>query len=139
MDLHSPNKLYSLPMSVRDYECDIQGIVNNSVYQNYLEHARHEYLKTVGIDFADYSRRGIFLVVVRAELDYKAPLRGGDAFTVTVDLVRESRLKFAFLQKIVRSADEKVSMNAKIIGTALNERGRPEFPPALDALLPFQR
>ncbi|NLI24182.1 MAG: acyl-CoA thioesterase, partial [Bacteroidales bacterium] len=30
---------FELEMEVRDYECDIQGIVNNAVYMNYLEHA----------------------------------------------------------------------------------------------------
>ena len=33
---------YRLKFKVRDYECDMQGIVNNSVYQNYLE---QEWLK----------------------------------------------------------------------------------------------
>lgn len=127
---------YSLPMAVRDYECDIQGIVNNGVYQNYLEHARHEYLKEVGIDFADYAKRGINLVVVRAELDYKVPLQSGDHFSVSVEMVRESRVKFAFLQEIHRSSDNKLALRGKIIGTALNPRGRPEIPAQLDALLP---
>ena len=29
--------VYEMEMMVRDYECDMQGIVNNAVYQNYLE------------------------------------------------------------------------------------------------------
>jgi len=132
----SADERYTLQMSVRDYECDIQGIVNNGVYQNYLEHARHEYLKQVGIDFADYARRGINLVVVRAELDYKVPLTSGDKFSVSVKMVRESRVKFAFMQEIHRSGDDKLVLRGKVIGTALNTRGRPEIPEQLDALLP---
>ena len=133
--LHSHLYAFSLDMSVRDYECDIQGIVNNSVYQNYLEHVRHEYLKYVGIDFSDYTRRGINLVVVRAELDYKYPLVSGDHFFVGLTLRRESRLKFAFYQDIFRLPDYKVIVKAKITGTALNTKGRPEIPEQLDALL----
>lgn len=123
-------------MSVRDYECDIQGIVNNGVYQNYLEHVRHLYLRSVGLDFAEYARRGVNLVVVRAELDYRHPLTSGDRFRVGLNLVRESRLRFAFHQDIVRLPDERPVLTAKIIGTALSARGRPTLPAELDALLP---
>ncbi|TLU88410.1 MAG: acyl-CoA thioesterase [Chlorobium sp.] len=123
---------FSYEMGVRDYECDMQGIVNNSVYQNYLEHVRHEYLKEMGIDFSDYTRQGINLVVVRAELDYKNPLSSGDRFLVCLNLKRESALKFAFYQDIYRLPDMKTVVKAKIIGTALNTRGRPEIPEELD-------
>ena len=126
---------FSLEMEVRDYECDMQGIVNNSVYQNYLEHARHVYLKTVGIDFREFTERGINLVVVRAELDYKSPLQSGDRFTVGLNMVRESPLRFAFYQDILRLPDMKPAIKAKITGTALNGRGRPEIPPELEALM----
>ncbi len=126
---------FSIEIAVRDYECDMQGIVNNSVYQNYLEHARHCFLKTKNIDFAAYAREGINLVVVRAELDYKASLTSGDTCRIEVFLERESKLRFAFKQKIVRVADEKLVMSAKVIGAAINERGRPVMPEALDALL----
>jgi acyl-CoA thioester hydrolase len=133
--MQKPSYAFMLEMDVRDYECDMQGIVNNSVYQNYLEHARHEYLKQVGIDFADYARRGINLVVVRAELDYKSPLQSGDRFLVGLNLRRESPLKFAFFQDIYCLPDMKPVVKAKIIGTALNERGRPEIPEELDGLM----
>lgn len=126
---------FTLEMHVRDYECDIQGIVNNGVYQNYLEHARHQYLKQIGIDFAAFAKQGINLVVVRAELDYKCPLLSGDTFIVGINMRRESRIKFAFYQDIFRVPDKRLIMNAKIIGTALNSRGRPELPEALDQLL----
>ncbi len=32
---------FKLNFEVRDYECDLGGIVNNAVYQHYLEHTRH--------------------------------------------------------------------------------------------------
>ncbi|MBM3422433.1 MAG: acyl-CoA thioesterase [Chlorobi bacterium] len=135
MNMIHTSYAYTHEMSVRDYECDMQGIVNNSVYQNYLEHVRHEYLKRVGIDFADYTRRGLNLVVVRAELDYKSPLQSGDRFVVGLNLWRESQLKFAFYQDIYRMPDMKPVVKAKIIGTALNERGRPQIPAGFAAVL----
>ena len=105
--------VFSLEMSVRDYKCDLQGIVNNAVYQNYLEHTRHEYLKSIGIDFKEFAERGINLVVVRVELDYKAPLTSGDQFAVRLNFVRESKIKFAFLQNIYRLSDEKLILQAR--------------------------
>lgn len=119
---------FSLEMSVRDYECDMQGVVNNSVYQNYLEHARHEYLKSIGIDFKSYTERGINLVVVRIELDYKYSLSSGDKFIVTVDIKKESRIKFAFFQNIYLIPDNKPVINGKVIGVAVNSNGRPHIP-----------
>ena len=119
---------FSIEMSVRDYECDIQGVVNNSVYQNYLEHARHEYLKSIGIDFKSYTDKKINLVVVRIELDYKYSLSSGDSFIVTVDLKKESRIKFAFFQNIYLVPDKRPVIIGKVIGVAINPNGRPHIP-----------
>jgi len=126
--------IFKLELTVRDYECDMQGIVNNAVYQNYLEHCRHEFLLSVGIDFNRLTREKIFLVVVRAELDYKTPLRGGDSFWIGLNLERVSPIRFAFLQDIFRSADQRLVVSARTTGTALNEKGRPFLPPELAGL-----
>lgn len=123
-----------LEMAVRDYECDLQGVVNNAVYQQYLEHARHEYLKSFGVDFAALTRQGINLVVVRAELDYRASLTSGDVFTVHTGMEQVSRLKFAFRQSIFRQGTDKPVLEAQVTGTAVNDRGRPVEPKMLQAL-----
>ena len=124
-----------LVLSVRDYECDLQGVVNNAVYQNYLEHARHEYLKSHHIDFAALAKAGINLVVIRAELDYKGSLTSGDSFIVRTRFVRKSRLKFLFIQEIHRQGEEKILLSAEITGTAVNAQGKPFIPKELDHLL----
>src|SRR3989339_1958774 len=98
---------FELAFKVRDYECDMQGIVNNSVYQNYLEHTRHQYLKAIHLDFADLTARGINLVVKRIEIDYQSPLRSGDKFLVDVKMERISPLRFGFRQNIYRLPDQK--------------------------------
>jgi acyl-CoA thioester hydrolase len=125
---------FELEFGVRDYECDLQGVVNNAVYLNYLEHTRHEYLKTLGLDFAGLHRQGCDLVLTRCELDFRAPLRSGDRFAVRLNLERESRLRFAFLQDIYRLPDERLVLQAKAIGTGIMA-GRPALPPELRAVL----
>jgi len=119
---------FKLEFKVRDSECDLQGVVNNAVYQNYLEHARHEFLLESGISFAALARKNINLVVVRAELDYRYPLRSGDRFWVGLNVQQVSRVRLDFLQDIYRFGDEKLILNAKITTTSLNERGRPFVP-----------
>jgi len=120
-------QLFKLDFEVRDYECDMEGIVNNAVYMNYLEHTRHAFLKHKGFDFATLTQKEIHLVVIRIEADYLHPLRSGDAFFVTANVDRISKLRFGFLQDIFRSQDSKPILKAKVIGTSLNADGKPAY------------
>lgn len=63
------NYIYELKMKVRDYECDLQGIVNNANYQHYLEHTRHEFLLSTGVSFAALHEQGVDPVVARINID----------------------------------------------------------------------
>lgn len=98
------NYIYRLEMKVRDYECDVQGVVNNANYQHYLEHARHEFLEYIGGNFSQMHTQGVDLMVSKITLEYKRPLRGGDRFVVCINTQRKGA-KLVFLQDIYNLAD----------------------------------
>ncbi len=127
--------IYELELKVRDYECDIQGVVNNSVYQNYLEHTRHEFLEANNISFAELHKRGIDAMVSSIEIAYKTPLRPCDLF-VSKLYVQKEGVRYVFHQAIYRKADNKLAITAKVnavvvingkLGTSL-----PEFDKLID-------
>lgn len=125
---------FTAEFQVRDYECDLQGIVNNAVYQNYLEHARHEFLNSRGLSFSELTALGVIIVVIRAELDYKQALRPGERFSVSVVASQRGRLKVQFEQEIRRLADNELMLEAKITAVSLREGKRPYLPEALKKL-----
>jgi acyl-CoA thioester hydrolase len=121
------NEVFKVEFSVRDYECDLQGVVNNANYQHYLEHARHEFLISKDISFVKLHEEGIDLIVTKVEIEYKYPLRSRDKFIVTIDIQRAGNVRLVFNQQIFRSPDEKLIVNAKVTGVA-TKNGRPVPP-----------
>ncbi len=113
---------FALELSVRDYECDMQGIVNNAVYLNYFEHARHEYLHDMGLDFKTLFLQNIVLVATRIEIDYKRSLKSGDHFTVTVKCEKKSPIRYVFMQDI--TIGDKLIASAKTEVASLNQEGK---------------
>ncbi len=123
-----------LQFEVRDYECDLQGVVNNANYLHYLEHARHSWLEEMGIDFAALHKEGIDLVVARIEIDYRYPLQSRDRFVVRSKIRRDGKLKLICNQDIYRMPDEKLIAQAVVVAVALQE-GRPIVPSVILAKL----
>ncbi len=121
------NYIHKTELEVRDYECDIQGIVNNSVYQNYLEHARHKFLLATGTDFAELHQQGIDPVVYRVEIDYKFSLKSGDSFICILNWERKGNLKIIFNQDIYRKSDNKLMTKGKVVVVIL-KNGKPILP-----------
>ncbi len=109
---------FELTLKVRDYECDLQGIVNNSVYQQYMEHTRHEFISEMGLDFAALHREGTDLVVARLEMAFKTPLTSGDEALITLNVTRDG-IKYIFDQKIYRKSDMKLALTGKVTTVSL--------------------
>ncbi len=126
--------IYELELKVRDYECDIQGIVNNSVYQNYLEHTRHEFLLDNDVSFEQLHLQGIDAVVARIEMAYKTPLKPGDSFISKLYVAKEG-IKYVFHQAIFRKGDNKVCLKAKVEAVVVINGKLSASHPQLDKLI----
>ena len=110
--------LYTLEMETRDYECDIQGIVNNANYQHYLEATRHKWLKDEGFSFREWHEQGLDMVVSEVTIKYKTPLRGQEEFLSCFNVRREG-VRFIFDQDIYRKSDEKLCVSATLSSVLL--------------------
>ena len=105
--------VFETRMEVRDYECDIEGIVNNANYIHYCEHTRHLFLQHCGLIFADMHRKGVDAVVARMNLQYKAPLRPDDEFLSRLWIEKQG-IKYVFHQDIFRASDETLCFRGDI-------------------------
>lgn len=63
-------------MEVRDYELGFQGVVNSAVFQQYLEHANHQFLRRMGFDTVALEDEGVSLVLTRIEMSYGLGVAG---------------------------------------------------------------
>lgn len=91
--------IFEMPIKVRDYEVDSQGIVNNANYLHYLEHTRHEFCESRGFTFREMQSQGIDPVVNKIEIEYHTPLRLGETMVSKLWLGRQGA-RFLFHQDI---------------------------------------
>lgn len=125
--------IFEEPFKVRDYECDLQGIVNNANYQHYTEHTRHEFLLSRGISFARLHDEGIDAVVSAMQLRFKAPLHSGDLFVCRLALKKEG-IKYVFRQDIFLQPEDKLVFKS-IVETVCLVNGRLGDCRQLDAII----
>lgn len=104
---------YQIELKTRDYECDIQGVVNNANYQHYLEVTRHEFIQSIGVSFQSLHDQGIDVMVSKITINYRASLRGGEEFISCLNLRRQG-VRYIFDQDIYRKSDNQLCIRAQV-------------------------
>jgi acyl-CoA thioester hydrolase len=107
MNIPKEPYIFEMPLKVRDYEVDSQGIVNNANYLHYLEHTRHEFCQERGVSFRDMQRQGIDPVVSKIEISYLTPLRLAETMTSCLWMERRGA-RFIFHQDIFNAAGKPI-------------------------------
>jgi len=113
---------YTLPIRVRDYETDSQGIVNNANYLHYLEITRHDFCEEAGTSFRAMQEQGLDPVVRKIEIEYLTSLTMGDTM-ISCLRMRRKGARFIFEQDIYHSVTGEPVVKA-IVTVVCLENGR---------------
>ena len=109
-------------------DTDAYGIVYYANYLKFMERARSDMIRAVGVDqFAELARSGSAYAVVEVDIKYRRPGRLGDDLQVvsTVDQVRASSVHIQ--QRVMRGPE--MLTDASVIAAFLDGQGRPRRQP----------
>ena len=130
--------VYKTKIDVRSYELDSYNHVNNSVYQEYLEHARMDYLNQIGFRYKDFYEDGYFIIITHVDIFYKSPAVLNDKLTVETT-VKNIKLVRGTFHQTIKKEDGTVCVEADVDWACITKDGRPSKIPdeyMLDALKP---
>jgi acyl-CoA thioester hydrolase len=126
---------HRFPVRVYYEDTDLAGIVYYANYLKFIERARTEWVRSLGIDQGRLKAdAGIVFAVRRVEADYLAPARFDDMLEVVTECLETSAARVVLAQRVLR--DGVCLVDAKVTIVALSESGRPQrMPAALRAAL----
>ncbi|MEU1513568.1 acyl-CoA thioesterase [Streptomyces sp. NPDC005811] len=114
---------FSVRITVRGYETDVQGHVNQSVYLNYAEHARWSLLKAAGIGQSELTGHGVGPIALETTIRYRRELVAGDEVDVSCAFEWGDGKTFRIRQTITRT-DGTVAAELTAVGGLLDLRER---------------
>jgi len=114
---------HTTTLAVRFYELDPYGHVNHSVYVQYFEAARVEWLSEVDYPLELLHSEGIQVVVTELNTKYLGSAGPGDVLTVKSELAALRRASMSFRQRILR--DHQVLVEQVITAATVTTEGRP--------------
>lgn len=82
------------------YETDRMGIVHHSNYIRWMEEARIDYLRQIGLPYDRMEAQGILIPVLSVQTEYKKAFRYGDSFSIGLLLEGFTGLKFTITYRI---------------------------------------
>ncbi|MFF9018975.1 acyl-CoA thioesterase [Streptomyces eurythermus] len=110
---------FSVRVTVRGYETDTQGHLNQSVYLNYAEHARWSLLQAAGISQARLVGRGVGPVALETTIGFRRELLAGDEVDVTCAFEWGDGKTFRIRQEI-RKTDGTLAAEITAVGGIMN-------------------
>ncbi|MFF1308799.1 acyl-CoA thioesterase [Streptomyces sp. NPDC058307] len=114
---------FSVPVTVRGYETDVQGHLNQSVYLNYAEHARWSLLKAAGVTQAGLIGSGVGPVALETTIRYRRELLAGDEVEVTCAFEWGEGKTFR-IQQTIRKKDGTVAAEITAVGGIMDLKER---------------
>ena len=120
---------HRFPLRVYYEDTDLAGIVYYANYLKFIERARTEWVRGLGIDQGRLkAEAGIVFAVRRVEADYLSPARFDDMLEVETDVIETTAARVVLSQRVLREVA--VLFASRVTIVALTETGRPARLPA---------
>ncbi len=115
------NLPFAWPARIYWEDTDAGGVVYYANYLKYLERARTEWLRSIGVEQGELLREhGLLFAIVHVEADYRRPARYGDLLQVTCRVAEHTRTSVTFAQDIYRDrTDGELLFNGSVRAVCL--------------------
>ncbi len=126
------------PLRVRYSEVDQQGIVFNAHYLTYFDTTLNEYMRALGYNYLDQSKKtGNDFHVVRSLVEYKAPVHYDDIIEIGVRTSKIGRSSITFNLAVFRQHEDKLLASGEIVWVNANQADHTPcpVPPSLRELI----
>ncbi len=116
---------HSLTQRVYYEDTDFSGFVYHARYLHFMERARTDYIRCLGINQSELAGdgEGTMFVVHRMEIDFRAPARMDDILTILTRTEKAGGAKMVLAQEVRRG--ESLLISARVIIAVVNASGRP--------------
>lgn len=121
--------LFHWPVRVYWEDTDAGGVVYHASYLRFLERARTEWLRGLGVDQSELQERtGIAFLVRAMQIDFLKAARLDDELSVTVSVQEQRSASMLFSQEITRKSDDKPLIRAQLRVACVDTRSMRPVP-----------
>lgn len=131
-------KWFEYPIEVFPHHTDYAGVVWHGTYLNWLEEARVEYLRSIGINFADIVNLGCDLPVVDLSVRYHRALRLGETAILKARMDEITGVRLNWDYKIQSPDGQQLYITARVTLVAIDrDKGKimRQLPPSVKNIL----
>ncbi len=103
------NPTFTYQVRTRYGETDQMGVIYYGIYPQYLEIARVEWLRSLGISYKELEDMGVMLPVVSLHIDYKKPALYDEVLSIVLTLKEPPTSKIIFEYELFNEKQELLS------------------------------
>ncbi len=105
----------TVEIKIKGYHLDLFGRVSNQRFLDFLEDARWSYLDTIGLNYDEFAKRGVFLAVVNINVNFRAPSFLGDVLIIETLVDRIGNRSITVKQKMYNKKSEQIIIDAEVV------------------------
>lgn len=122
-------KSFELKIRVEYHHTDQMGVVHHSNYVKFFEAARTEWLRAIGLTYAEMERRGVMMPIVEVNVKYKHPALYDELITVRAIVDEMPMARMIFRYEITGEDGREVATGSTTLGFIDRETRRPQRAP----------